>query len=154
MRFLLSSSQSTETNTIYSKNSTTVLTKSNKRALTFHNIHSIQHTDSSLKNKLNRKGQTTKMKPKKTKTKKIVPNTRKSQENSQEFSVCLMCGWPFPHSFRGEEKNVHIDRCMGAFGENDKKFWGKCKGDLKMYLYNVCFVIWVDFVVDLVLNSI
>jgi len=133
MRFLLSSSQSTDTNTIYSKNSTTILTRNNKRALSFYNTHSSEHTNSSLQTNSKPKSKHLSMKPKKIKNKKIVPITRKSEESSQDISVCLICDWPFPRSFRGEEKNAHIDRCMGTFGEDDKRFWARCNGDLKMY---------------------
>lgn len=60
--------------------------------------------------------------------------TTKAEANgSKEISSCFCCFWIFPQSFRGEEKNIHIDRCMEGFGDKDKRLWARCHGDLKQY---------------------
>lgn len=52
---------------------------------------------------------------------------------AKDIRSCFCCFWIFPQSFRGEEKNIHIDRCMEGLGDKDKRLWTRCKGDLKQY---------------------
>jgi len=65
-----------------------------------------------------------------------VVTTKSETAPAKEVDKCLLCQWIFPNSFRGEEKNVHMARCMEEQGEEDKKFWNRCQGDLKAYQYN------------------
>lgn len=54
---------------------------------------------------------------------------------SRDYSNCLICGWNFPHSFKGEEKNSHVYRCMENKSDKDRKFWLKCEGNVKQYIH-------------------
>jgi len=62
--------------------------------------------------------------------------TKTESSGARDIKSCFCCFWIFPQSFRGEEKNIHMDRCMEGFGDQDKKLWMKCKGDLKQYRHN------------------
>jgi hypothetical protein len=62
--------------------------------------------------------------------------TKTESSGAKEVPACFCCFWIFPQSFRGEEKNIHIDRCMEGLGDKDKRFWTRCKGDLKQYRHN------------------
>lgn len=62
--------------------------------------------------------------------------TKTESSGARDIKSCFCCFWIFPQSFRGEEKNIHMDRCMEGFGDQDKKWWMKCKGDLKQYRHN------------------
>jgi len=53
---------------------------------------------------------------------------------SKDCGNCLICGWNFPHSFQGEEKNSHVVRCMENKSDKDRKFWLKCEGNVKQYM--------------------
>ena len=59
--------------------------------------------------------------------------TKAETSGAKEIKACFCCFWVFPQSFRGEEKNIHIDRCMEGLGEKDKRLWSRCQGDLKQY---------------------
>lgn len=59
--------------------------------------------------------------------------TKGEAVGSKDIKSCFCCFWEFPQSFRGEEKNTHIDRCMEGLGEKDKQLWARCHGDLKQY---------------------
>ena len=60
--------------------------------------------------------------------------TKTNATSAKDVETCFLCTWAFPHSFRGEEKNMHMDRCMEGLGDEDKKLWNKCQGDLKQYM--------------------
>jgi len=66
-----------------------------------------------------------------TRTLSIV--TKNGSIDAKDIDTCLMCGWSFPHTFGGEEKNLHINRCMEGNGDEDKKHWAKCLGNIKEY---------------------
>jgi len=72
-----------------------------------------------------------------TKTLSIV--TKNGSFDAKDVDTCLMCGWTFPHSFGGEEKNVHINRCMEGNGDEDKKHWMRCLGNIKQYKYVIVY---------------
>jgi len=59
--------------------------------------------------------------------------TKADTSGAKEIKTCFCCFWVFPQSFRGEEKNIHIDRCMEGLGDKDKRLWAKCQGGLKQY---------------------
>lgn len=59
--------------------------------------------------------------------------TKGEAVGSKDIKSCFCCCWEFPQSFRGEEKNTHIDRCMEGQGDKDKQLWARCHGDLKQY---------------------
>lgn len=61
--------------------------------------------------------------------------TKTESSGAKDIQTCFCCFWIFPQSFRGEEKNIHIDRCMEGLGDKDKRLWTRCKGDLKQYRY-------------------
>jgi len=60
--------------------------------------------------------------------------TKNRLTTSRDYSNCLICGWSFPHSFKGEEKNSHVNRCMENKSDKDRKFWLKCEGNVKQYV--------------------
>jgi len=62
-------------------------------------------------------------------------DTKNRSAASRDCGNCLICGWSFPHSFQGEEKNSHIYRCMENKSDKDRKFWLKCQGNLKQYMH-------------------
>jgi len=59
--------------------------------------------------------------------------TKSDTLGAKEVPKCFNCEWPFPDSFRGEEKNTHINRCLDGRGVEDKIFWKRCKGDMRNY---------------------
>lgn len=63
-------------------------------------------------------------------------STKSATLGAKEVPKCFNCDWPFPDSFRGEEKNTHIDRCLDGRGGQDIFFWKKCKGDMRQYRYS------------------
>ncbi len=60
--------------------------------------------------------------------------TKNRLSSSRDYSNCLICGWSFPHSFKGDEKNSHVNRCMENKSDKDRKFWLKCEGNVKQYV--------------------
>ena len=60
-------------------------------------------------------------------------STKGEEMGTKDTKTCFCCLWEFPQSFKGEDKNLHIDRCMEGHGEKDKQFWAKCQGDIKQY---------------------
>lgn len=140
MRFLLSSSQKSEKKSSSNKKTPPVSASSSK------SVPPSSSRSTSAKKKKDSRVETAKKveikKPinkKKSKKASLEPETMTTKSETapaKEVDKCLLCQWAFPVSFRGEEKNVHMGRCMEDQGEQDKKFWAQCYGDLKRYQYN------------------
>jgi len=135
MRFLLSSSQKSETKILSSKKTPPASARSSKSVPPSSRGSSAKKKNTRVETvkKVEIKKTTIKKKSKKTSLEPETMTTKSETAPAKEVDKCLLCQWVFPMSFRGEEKNVHMGRCMEDLGEQDKKFWAQCYGDLKRY---------------------
>ena len=139
MHFLLPSTHKADAGLVFLKRTSS---NSSGSAATSNSSHNLCNTTSPDKINLTQNvlrratiaKETSIMKPKRIDSKKPAILTKNDSVGAKDIDACFVCAWVFPHSFRGEEKNTHMDRCMEGRGDEDKKFWNKCQGDLKEYL--------------------
>lgn len=132
MQFLLPSTHKTEAGIIFFKGPSSNSLEADMQPLRSLNPSNKINTSSNVIRRINIPD--TIMNSKRNLETQNVMHTKNGSTAAKDVESCLMCTWTFPHSFRGEEKNRHMDRCMESLGEKDKKFWNQCMGDLKKYM--------------------